>query len=333
MKTVVKILLGLVAFVILVVVGGFFAMKAADIPYATLEAKYANSASKFIDLPSGVHMHYRDQGDPKGRALVLIHGFGLSLETWEPWVKALGSNYRLISVDLPGHGLTRAPEAYSPTITAFADIVAEFATAIGLDKFNVGGNSMGGNTAWLVAMKYPARVDALVLVDAGGWPTPEMQSGTREDQPLVFRLIANPQIAPLLAQLDPTPLMRNGLKLAYYNDALATDAMVTRYAEFARAPGHRQFIGQIQRRMTSDVFATDAKLAVIQVPTLILWGDKDELIPVTDAPKFSKAIAGSTVIIYQGIGHIPSEEAAEKSAADLKAFLEKNPSRAEKGAQ
>jgi len=283
MKTLLKIVLGVIVLGVAIVVGGFFALRRDDIPYATLEAKYANGASKFIDLQSGVHMHYRDQGNAQGRVLLLIHGYGVSLETWEPWVRRLGSEFRLVSLDLPGHGLTRAPESYVPKITSFVDTVDEFATAMRLKSFALVGNSMGGNIAWLYALKYPTRLDALVLVDAGGWLPKGMENGETDELPRVFRLIANPHIAPLLAQLDPAPLMRNGLKLAYANDALATDEMVTRYSEFARAPGHRHFIGEIQRSMDKDVSATDRKLAAIRAPTLILWGTKDELIPVEDA--------------------------------------------------
>jgi len=123
-KTLLKIILAIVALVVVLVVGGYFALQRADIPYATLEAKYANADSKFIDLASGVRVHYRDRGNPQGRALLLVHGFSESLETWEQWVPLLSSDFRVVSLDLPGHGLTRAPVSYSPTIPAFADTVA-----------------------------------------------------------------------------------------------------------------------------------------------------------------------------------------------------------------
>lgn len=322
MKTLLKIVAGLVVLIVVIAVGGYFALKRDDIPYAELESKYANAASTFIELPGGVRMHYRDQGNPQGRVLVLIHGYGVNLETWEPWAKILGADYRVISLDLPGHGLTREPDTYPPRLSAFVDSIEDFAKTIGLSTFTLAGNSMGGQTAWLYALKYPHRLDALVLVDAGGWFEPPANASA-EEQPWVFRLIANPKIAPILAKLDPTPLMRSGLKLAYADDAMATDEMVARYSDFACAPGHRHFIGRIEREFTPDVFASHDKLAAIRTPTLILWGDKDELIPVADAAKFKNAIAGSTIIVYPGIGHVPQEEAAAQSAADVKAFLER----------
>ncbi len=89
---------------------------AGDIPYATLEAKYASPASQYADLPGGVRVHYRDEGPRQAaRTLVLIHGFSASLHAWEPWVERLSKDYRVVTLDLPGHGLTRAPGDYAPS--------------------------------------------------------------------------------------------------------------------------------------------------------------------------------------------------------------------------
>src|SRR5690606_27052754 len=117
------------------------------------------------ELPSGARIHYRDQGNPQGQPLLLIHGFGVNLESWEPWVNVLSAEYRLVSLDLPGHGLTRVPEAYQPSPSNFADVSAEFAAVLGLTKYTVVGNSLGGNVAWQLALRHPTQLDALVLVD------------------------------------------------------------------------------------------------------------------------------------------------------------------------
>jgi pimeloyl-ACP methyl ester carboxylesterase len=318
MKLLFKLLLTLIILLGGAVYGAYYFLQKGDIPYAELESRYANAASKFADLPSGVHMHYRDQGNAQGRALLLIHGFGINLETWEQWVKLLSNDYRLISLDLPGHGLTRAPDGYQPTITSFADLSAELASVLGLEKYTVIGNSMGGLTAWTVALRHPTKLDALVLIDAAGWFDP----ARLKESPAVFRILNNPQISPYLAKLDPRPLMKNGLEAAFADKSMVTNRLLDRYSDMALAPGHRTMLGAIGRGMDPEGFATTAKLAAIQVPTLILWGDKDELIPVGDAQKFKDAIAGSTVIIYHDIGHLPYEEAAEKSATDLKKFLQ-----------
>ena len=112
MKTFGKIVLWLLAALVVLLVIGWFALQRPDTPYATLEATYANAESQFMDLPGGVRVHYRDEGNAAGPTLVLVHGFSASLHTWEPWVARLGGDYRIISLDLPGHGLTRAPQGY-----------------------------------------------------------------------------------------------------------------------------------------------------------------------------------------------------------------------------
>ena len=317
MKLLFKLLVSLVIIIGLLLGGAYFAFKKDDIPYAELETKYATAASKYVDLPSGVRVHFRDQGNPQGRALLLIHGFGVSLETWEPWVKQLSNDYRLLSLDLPGHGLTRSPPGYQPTVTGFADLTAEFAAVVGLEKYTAVGNSMGGHTAWLLALRHPDKLEALVLSDAAGW----YDAAQIEDAPLVFRILANDRIAPLLADLDPKPLMKNGLEAAFADKSLVTNRMLDRYSDMALAPGHRQMLGALPRGMTPDVLASNDKLAAIKVPTLIMWGDKDELVPVADAQKFKNAIPGASVVIYPGVGHLPYEEIPENSARDLKSFL------------
>jgi pimeloyl-ACP methyl ester carboxylesterase len=318
MKLLFKLLLVLIILAGAGMYGAFQFLKKGDIPYAQLEARYANPASKFADLPGGLRVHYRDQGNPRGRPLLLIHGFGINLETWEPWVKLLSADYRLISLDLPGHGLTRTPPSYQPSLTSFADIAAQLVAVMGVERYTVVGNSMGGHTAWLLALRHAAVVEALVLSDAGGWYDAEQ----RDNAPLVFRIINDPRIAPYLAQLDPKPLMKNGLEAAFVDKSMVTNGMLNRYSDMALAPGHRELLGAITRSMSPEILASKEKLAGIKVPTLILWGDQDALISVDDAQKFKDAIPGSKVVIYRNIGHLPYEEYPEASARDLKDFLE-----------
>ena len=128
MKTFGKIVLWLLAALVVLLVIGWFALQRPDTPYATLEATYANAESQFMDLPGGVRVHYRDEGNAAGPTLVLVHGFSASLHTWEPWVERLGGDYRIISFDLPGHGLTRAPQGYKASIDGYADIVDQVAS-------------------------------------------------------------------------------------------------------------------------------------------------------------------------------------------------------------
>lgn len=306
-------LLGLIA---LIAVGGYFALKRDDIAYETLAAHYESAASRYVDLPNGVRLHYRVQG-AAGPTLLLIHGYSSSLETWEPWAQRLGDEYNLVSIDLPGHGLTGAPAGYAASIEAYRDLVEAFVQAQGLNHFAIAGNSMGGHVAWEYALAHPERVDALILVDAAGWPvTGDEQKG----QPIAFTLLRNPIAGPLMRDLDNTVVVREGLQKSFADPAFVTDDMVTRYVDLSRAPGHRDILLSLMTDTHRNP-ATAERLEAIDRPTLIIWGDADNLIPPHDAELFHSAIANSQVLMLEHVGHLPQEEAADASADAVREFL------------
>lgn len=322
MKRIFVGLLVLIGIVAVVAASGYFALRRPDIPYDTLAARYESPASRYADLPSGVRMHYRDEG--QGPVLLLIHGFSASLHTWEPWVERLATgenriaDYRVISIDLPGHGLTQAPAGYEASIDAYRDAVADFVILQDLQRFALAGSSMGGNVAWEYALEYPNQVEALILVDASGWQ--ETRAEFASDPP-VFQVLRNPLIGPLLRDLDSTRLIRQGLEASFGDPALVDDAMVTRYAEMSRAPGHRDILLQMTLGFRSRNFATAERLEPLRMPVLILSGDQDRIVPVDHARQFNEAISGSNLILFEGIGHIPQEEAADDSAMAVHEFL------------
>ncbi len=311
-------LLALIGLAALVLAGGYFVLKRDDIPYATLAAKYESAASRYVDLPGNVRVHYRDEGVQSADAptLLLIHGFSASLHTWEPWVARMGDIYRIVSLDLPGHGLTAAPAGYQASTEAYRDIVEAFARAQRLERFILAGSSMGGHVAWQYALAHPERVEGLILVDAAGWEDARFA----DDEPQVFKLLRSPA-GPLLMQLDNTRIIRQGLQASFYDPALVDDAMVARYSELARAPGHRDIL--LQMSTGRRTYATPEMLAPLaSIPVLILWGDTDRLVPAEHAQNFANAIQGSTLVMYENTGHIPQEEIPDRSAADVRAFVD-----------
>ena len=311
-----RVVLVLAAIIVVVAVGGFLALQRPDIPYATLEARYANGASRFMDFPGGVRVHYRDQGNRHGPVLVMVHGFSASLEAWEPWVARLAPDYRIVTLDLPGHGLTRAPTGYAASVDGYADIVDEVARRLKLGPCVIIGNSMGGSVAWDLALRHASDVRGVVLVDATGWPELARGGG---GEPVIFRMMRNPIGRALLRKLDNRPMAASGLKAAYLNPTLVTPALIDRYVDLSRAPGHRDILLTIQTRTGAPVSASTFKQIV--APTLVMWGEKDALIPVADADAFAQAIPGARLIIYPRVGHVPMEQIPGRSAADLKVFL------------
>jgi pimeloyl-ACP methyl ester carboxylesterase len=293
----------------------WLAIRGPDISYATLEAKFANGSSHFVDLPGGYHVHYRDDGDPAAPLLVLLHGYGDSFTSWEGWVAALKPKYRLISIDFPGHGLTRAPEGTVLAGAPLADFVDAFAAALKLPKFAVAGNSMGGGVAWQIAVRHPDRLDALILVDAAGFPNEKPPT----DVPLAFKILRYPIGRWLLAHIDNRSLIREGLKTDVYDKSLITDFVVDRWSEFQRAPGHRAILMALNP--AGQTQANAELLSGIRVPTLILWGEADPLIEPAAARKFASAIPNAKLITYPNVGHLPQIEIPQRSAADVASFL------------
>jgi pimeloyl-ACP methyl ester carboxylesterase len=312
-------ILAIVVLVILVMLGAaWLKLRGPDIPYDVLDAKYSDAGSHFVDLPGGFRVHYQEAGDPRLPLLVLLHGFGDSYTTWEGWVRELKGQFHIICLDFPGHGLTQAPAGYGLQLPALADFVDAFAAALSLPKFAVAGNSMGGGVAWQLALRHPDRIDALILVDAAGFAN----EGPPPATPLAFKLLRYRLGRAFLRNIDNRPLIDSGLKIDVYDKSVITPALVDRWAEFQRAPGHRAILMSIDFGETAQ--ASEAALRNITVPTLVLNGQNDVLVEPKSAEKFARAIPGAKLILYPHVGHLPQIEIPERSAADVAAFLQAN---------
>lgn len=317
MKTLAKGLAIALGLIVVLATAGWFLLQRPDIPYAALEARYGYADSRYMDLPGGVRAHYRDLGPREAPAIVLVHGFSASTHAWDAWAKALSSDYRVVILDLPGHGLTRAPHGYAAGRNGFDAVIDGVTGKLGLTRFTLGGNSMGGGVAWAYALNHPDKVQRLVLVDAAGWPMSKAGGAS------IFAILRNPLGRKLLRNIDTRPLVAQGLRAAYLDPSLITPDLIDRYVDLARAPGHRDILLGLQtgpRRL-----ATTADLSRIHVPTLVMFGQDDRLIPAADGEKFHKAIPGATLILYPGVGHVPMEQIPDRSVADLKAWLATHP--------
>lgn len=289
-----------------------------DMPAATLKAKYANAASQFVELSPGTTIHMRDEGPKDGFPVVLVHGSNASLHTWEPWVQRLTARgYRVVTLDLPAHGLTGATREGLYTNAAYVGVVEKLVDRLGLSRFVLGGNSMGGGVSWRYAVAHPDRVAGLILVDASGKPQPK---GARP--PIGFNLARIPVIREVMATVTPRALIEASFKQSIANQAIATPAMIDRYWELLLYPGNRRAtverFGQYQGENSA---ATD--LPKLTVPTLIIWGREDHFIPLEVGVWFNQTIPGSRISVLDGIGHIPMEEAPDRSLTPVLELLER----------
>lgn len=304
--------------IIAVLAAGWLALHRADVPYDTLETTYSVPDTQFMTLDDGLKLHYTDTGPQDRSVLVLVHGFSSSLHTWSEWKRDLEADYRVITLDLPGHGLTRADEEIVPSIERFVDVVDEVTDRLEVSTFTLVGNSMGGATTWNYALAHPEKLEGIVLVDASGWPATDEEA---ESSPMVFKIMANPLARFLLKDLDMTSMIRSGLEDSYTDQSFVTDDLVQRYVSLSRAPGHREALLSILINKQDRPEATADRLSEIKVPSLILWGRDDNLTPVRHAQEFADTLPGAQVVIYDNVGHLPQEEVAEETISDLRSFM------------
>jgi pimeloyl-ACP methyl ester carboxylesterase len=305
------------ALLLLAVIALFVWGYAPDTEPAAMKAKYANQASQFVDVGGGLTMHVRDEGNRAGPVLVLLHGSNASLHTWEPWVERLKARYRIIRLDQIGHGLTGPNPTDQYDADAFVGTLDALMVKLGVSRFALAGNSMGGFVAWEYALAHPDKLTHLVLVDAAGPP-----EDPNKKLPIGFRIARTPGLSKLALVITPRSLFEKSLHQSVSNQAIVTPEAVDRYWELNRYPGNREATGLRFASYAGRVRDMD-KVGTITTPTLILWGAEDKLIPASGADWFAQRIKGSTKIVYPGIGHIPMEEAPDRSAADLDAFLSK----------
>jgi len=303
-RTLLILFLGLIA-----LIASFYR---ADIPVTELRAKYANPASRFTAIAE-LDVHFRDEGPRTDTVpLVLIHGTGASLLTWDGWVNELGAERRIIRLDLPAYGLTgpNATGNYSPAY--YDSFLHQFLTAIGVRRCDLAGNSLGGAIAWRVALEHPEKVRRLVLVDAAGYPL-ESRS-----VPLAFRMARMPVLKDWLTYITPRSLIERSIKSVYADDRRVTDALVDQYYDMALRAGNRKaFVNRFAAKPDS----AWTRMATIRTPTLVLWGAQDGLIPVDYAHRFHRDLPNDTLVIMPDAGHVPMEELPVESARIVRAFL------------
>ena len=307
--------LGKVLLVLSVVLGiAFVALRTPDTDPAAMRAKYGAAPSQFVDLGGGLTVHLRDEGPRDAQVIMLLHGSNADLHTWEPWAAALRGDYRVIRFDTIGHGLTGPAPDKDYSADAMPALVGRVADKLGLGKFVLGGNSMGGGISVAYALAHQNRLAGLVLVDAGGAPKPGGEPGN-----IGFKLAAMPGVNQIMKWITPRAIVERSLSQSVTNQAIVAPAAVDRYWELLRYPGNRE---ATMIRMTAPRRTFDpAKLAAIKVPTLILWGEEDKLIGPGAGEWYQRAIPGSTLKIYPKIGHLPQEEAPDRTLTDLKGWL------------
>jgi pimeloyl-ACP methyl ester carboxylesterase len=267
----------------------------------------------FLEI-EGMKVHVRDEGprdDPS--PVVLLHGTGSSLYAWDGWTEALKDRRRVIRFDMAGFGLTGpAPDGlYSRGRDV--ELLIAVLDKLGVQRCVVGGNSLGGSVAWRAALEHPDRFEGLILVDAGGYPS------HATSVPIGFRLAAMPGISWLMQHTLPRILVEQGYRNIFGDPDKVTPEMIDRSVELTQRAGNRRALIERarQHRPNNDV----SQISQLKIPTLILWGGRDRLVPPDDAERFHREIPGSTLVIFDNLGHAPEEEDPVGTVAAVKQFL------------
>lgn len=294
---------------ILLAVAAFWAWT-PDLGADDLAARYRRAPADIVTV-AGTSLHVRDDGPKDAPAVLLLHGFGASLHTWEPWAQALATHHRVLRVDLPGHGLSPPDASGDYTDARSLQLLLALLDERGVQRASVIGNSMGGRIAWTMAVRHPERVSRLVLLAPDGFASPGY-----------FEYGKAPEVSPMLQLMRvalPRPLLRMSLAPAYVNSQVLDDALLARYHDLLRAPGARQ--AMLQRMRQTVLVDPVPLLKTLRVPTLLLWGEQDAMIPIANADDYLQAIPGSTLVRLPGLGHLPHEEDPARSLAPVQAFL------------
>lgn len=277
---------------------------------ATLESTYLDGRGDLMDI-AGLRLHVRDSGPRRAPAVIFLHGFGASLHTWEPWARALATDFRVIRFDLPGSGLSPPDPTGDYSDVRSMQLLLALMDTLGVARASVIGNSMGGRIAWTFAASYPDRVDKLVLISPDGFESAGFEYGKAPSIPATVKL---------MRYVLPKPLLRMSLAPAYADPAALTDERVTLYHDLMLAPGARDaMIARMEQTMLTN---PRPRLRSIEAPTLVLWGEQDKMIPFANSANYVEAIPNVMLVKLPGLGHLPHEEAPELSLKPVRAFLQ-----------
>ena len=319
-----KILKWIGIFIIAILIILIYSGTYLDIPREKLEAKYATGSSQFLDLPDGARIHFRDEGRPDNPVIVLLHGFNGSLFNFERLVPLLAKDFRLISIDLPGFGLTGAIPSANYTTESFMDTVTSLTNQLGIEKFLIAGNSMGGGVAWRYTLEHPAKVEGLILLASSGVGSKEDVKKFEEREnnpPIVWKLMNSTLFKKFLNYYTPKFFATEGLKRSVYDQKFADADHANQFHDLVLLQGSRNAILSMTMGGRRQMYGPES-LSKITSPTLVIHGEEDNIIGFERSSVFKENIDNAEIKIYPEIGHLPMYEDPVRTANDIIKFFQ-----------
>lgn len=265
-----------------------------------------------------VRIHFRDSGT--GSALVFIHGFGASHETWRYLEESLKSEHRVILLDLKGHGRSDRPLDDRYSLHDHAKIVLGLMNYLNLKNVILVGHSFGCAVALMAALEAQGGsspgVTGLVLISGSVDP---------ENLPFYLRLLRVPVIGWLAVKLTPVDFgTRLILNRAYHDDEKVTESLVERYAKYQRLAGTDHALLMTARQMVpSDAAGLREKLQTLNLPVLKIIGKHDEIVSPDSSEALCRMLPSCTAVTVDGVGHVPHEEKPEETIPLIRRFVSK----------
>lgn len=282
-----------------------------------------SSAGKHLQLPpcveernyvtvQDVKINYIERGHGD-RNVLLVHGFGSSIYSWNDLLGPLGERFHVYAMDVKGFGYSEKPKDADYSLVALMDFVIDFMDAVGLERATLVGHSMGGALCLAAAIDFPERVERLVLIDAAGYPM---------DLPLPIR-VSRMRLTSTVGRLFYGEwAVRWGLKQAFHDPSRVTPERVRAYYLPSRTKNGIGAPLKILRNYDPILFQyAERRIPRVRCPTLVLWGEQDTWVPVDHARRFAEDIPDAVVRLIPDCGHVPQEERPEAVLPLLLAFL------------
>ena len=271
--------------------------------------------AKTFQFSPTVAIHYETNGTDK-TPIVLLHGFGASLETWRDIQPLLQDSFSLSLVDLKGSGLSSKPRDGNYSLNSHAQIVEAFLASLQLDNVVLVGHSYGGAVALVTCLRLQQRrspaVARLILIDSPAYPQPFPFFVAAAQFPLIRTLV---NLAPAHVRASLT------LKRIYFDASKVTEERIGRYTRFMDLPGAHYALNQYARQLIpSEVNTFVRALPTIQLPTLLIWGENNTVIPLSVGRRLKNDILGAVLEILPKCGHMPQEELPEATAQIIRSF-------------
>jgi len=300
---------GVILASVLVSMGLLYGLWAPDLTLSELKHRYGSDSLQAVQV-DGLTIHYKDTGPKDAPVVLLLHGFGSSLQTWDVWAAQLETQYRVIRLDLPGFGLTGPSPLHDYSEASDVATLTHFVDKLGVSGFSVIGHSMGGKMAWGLAAAEPDRVKALVLMAPDGFP---------EAKDIGSKPYAMPSIMGVIKFSLPKFLVRKSIEPAFFDANALSDSLVDRYYDMLRAPGVR---AAILERSNQTIYTDPVpRLKKITAPTLLVWGEQDQMIPSSNAQSYAQVLSTSKTVLLPKLGHLVQEEQPQIALAHVVEFL------------